>query len=216
MDPQDTAILSTAYFAPVQYFTKFLQYSSRIIERYDNYTKQTYRNRCRIPGANGILTLSIPVLKGEKHKTYVRDIRIDHSKNWQKLHWKGIESAYMHSPFFEFYLDDIRLLLEKNHRYLLELNLEILDFLLGTLEISRDYELSNEFIESGEEYKYDFRETIHPKKNLNKDSHFFAEPYSQVFSDRFGFQENLSIIDLIFNEGPNARFVLEKCIKGIS
>ena len=215
MDSQDTVLLSTAYFAPIHYFSKFLQFPSQIIERYDHYTKQTYRNRCNILGANGVLTLSIPVLKGSRHKTYVRDIRIDYSKNWQKFHWKGIESAYMHSPFFEFYLDEILQLLEKKHSFLLELNLEILDFLLDTLEIKADYKLSNDFIESTPELLYDFREIIHPKKKSEEDSHYHSEPYPQVFSDRFGFKENLSILDLIFNEGPNALTILEKSQKGL-
>ena len=210
MIPQDTALLSTAYFGPVHYFTKFLQYPYRIIERYDHYTKQTFRNRCNILGANGILTLSIPVLKGDHHKTYVKDIRIDYSKNWQKLHWKGIESAYMHSPFFEFYLDEIMRLLEKEHGFLIELNLEILDFLLDSLEISGDYGLSDEFFESLPGNIQDCREIIHPKKNPGEDLDYRSESYPQVFSDKFGFQENLSIMDLLFNEGPNARLVLEK------
>ena len=213
MASQNMVLLSTAYFPPVHYFTKFILHPSRIIERYDHYTKQSYRNRCNIFGANGILTLSIPVLKGNRHKSYVKDIRIDYSKNWQKLHWKGIESAYMRSPFFEFYLDEIRLLLDKKHNFLLELNMEILDFLLGTLEISGGYKLSDAFNDSGTEYLNDYREIIHPKKTPDEDSSFRAESYSQVFSDRYGFQENLSIIDLLFNEGPNARFVLENSCK---
>ena len=96
MGAEETVLLSTSYFGSIQYFTKFLLYPHRYIERYDHYTKQTYRNRCNIFGANGVLSLSIPVLKGPLHKTYVKDIRIDYSKNWRKLHWKGIESAYMH------------------------------------------------------------------------------------------------------------------------
>jgi hypothetical protein len=163
-------------------------------------------------GANGVLTLSIPVLKGPHHKTYVKDIRIDYSKNWRKLHWKGIESAYMHSPFFEFYLDEIRSLLEKKHNYLIDLNLEVLDYLLGILEIEGSYSLSEKYIELGSAALLDTREIIHPKREIAQDSQFKAVKYSQVFADRLGFQENLSIIDLIFNEGPNARFVLEKCL----
>ena len=133
MGPDNTVLLSTSYFGPVQYFTKFLLFPQRVIERFDNYTKQTYRNRCKIYGANGIITLSVPVLKGPSHKTHVRDIRIDYSKNWRKLHWKGIESAYRHSPFCEFYMDDIRAFLEMQHGFLLDINLEILDYLLESL-----------------------------------------------------------------------------------
>jgi len=212
MSSERTVLLSISYFGPVQYFTKFLRYPDRIIERYGHYTKQTYRNRCIIYGANGPLTLSIPVFRGRQHKTIVRDIRIDYSKNWRKLHWKGIESAYRHSPFFEFFMDDIHAFLEKEYVYLLELNQEILDYMLRSLEIDGAYDLTDEYIDAGKEQFTDCREIIHPKNDPGKDGSFRAEPYQQVFSDRFEFQGNLSIIDLLCNEGPNARTVLEKSI----
>jgi hypothetical protein len=209
---ENTVLLSTAYFGPIRYFSRFLLFPQRIIERFDNYSKQSYRNRCRIYGANGILSLSIPVLKGPAHKTLVRDIRIDYSKNWPKLHWKGIESAYMHSPFFEFYMDDIRAILEKQHKFLLDINLETLDYLLECLEIDGGYTLSETFTESGGRGFIDCRENIHPKREAGDDEFFRAEPYNQIFSERFGFQADLSIIDLLFNEGPNAGSVLENCL----
>jgi len=212
MGAKDTVLLGTAYFGSIQYFTKFLLFPCRKVERYDHYTKQTYRNRCAICGANRVLTLSIPVLKGTQHKTYVKDIRIDYSKNWRKLHWKGIESAYRHSPFFEFFMDDIQAFLERRHSYLLDLNLEILDYMLKTLEIDGSYDLTDEYTETGKELFTDYREIIHPKNDSEKDTSFRAEPYQQVFADRFEFQKNLSIIDLLCNEGPNARTILEKSI----
>jgi hypothetical protein len=209
---EDSVLLSTSYFGPIQYFTKFLLFPNRIIERFDHYTRQTYRNRCNIYGANGIITLSIPVMKGPRHGTYVKDIRIDYSKNWRKLHWKGIESAYRHSPFFEFYMDDIQNFLEKQYEFLLDLNLDILDYLLGALEITGSYSLTEEFI-GNDERNNDFRETIHPRVKHSEDPFFRAESYHQVFADRMGFKENLSIIDLMFNEGSNARLILEKSIR---
>lgn len=210
MNSEDTVLLSTSYFGSVQYFTKFLLYPFRIIERFDHYTKQTYRNRCLILGANGVLPLSIPVHKGPLHKTYVKDIRIDYSKDWRKLHWKGIESAYMHSPFFEFYMDEIRTFLEKEHVFLLDLNSKILNYLLDTLEVDGSYSYTDKFNDS--EAVADFRDSIHPKKNPEDDPRFLVRPYPQVFADRLGFKSNLSIIDLLFNEGPNARAVLEQSI----
>jgi hypothetical protein len=209
---ENTILLSTAYFGPIRYFSRFLLFPKRIIERFDNYTKQTYRNRCRIYAANGILSLSVPVLKGPEHKTKVRDIRIDYSKNWPKLHWKGIESAYMHSPFFEFYMDEIRGILEKHHEFLLDLNLETLDYLLECLEIGGGYTLSGTYGEAGTGGYVDCRENIHPKKEAGDDEFFRSEPYKQIFSERFGFQADLSVIDLLFNEGPNAGSVLQKCL----
>lgn len=213
MRTEDTVLLTTSYFGSIQYFTKFLIHSHRIIERYDHYTKQTYRNRCNIFGANGILALSIPVLKGPGHKSYVKDIRIDYNINWRKLHWKGIESAYRHSPFFEFYMDDMKSFLEKKHSFLIDLNLEIMDYLLKALEITGDYSLTKGFMVAGSGQFNDCRETVHPKKKLSEDPDFKAEPYPQVFSDRLGFQENLSVIDLLFNEGPNARSLLDRSVR---
>jgi hypothetical protein len=213
MGAENTVLLSTTYFGPIQYFTKFILYPNRLIEQFDHYSKQSYRNRCIIYGANGALTLSIPVLKGPGQKTRVMDIRIDYSRNWRKLHWKGIESAYNQSPFFEFYMDDIRAFLEKKYDFLLDLNLELLDYLLESHEIPGKYSLTKEYVEPSSGSIMDARFTIHPKLDYADDMHFSAIPYAQVFSDRLGFLGNLSILDLMFNEGPNAGMIMEKCIR---
>jgi len=213
MNAEDTVLLCTSYFGPIQYFTKFLIYPNRVLEQYDHYTKQTYRNRCNIFGANGILSLSIPVLKGKQHKSHLKDIRIDYTKNWRKLHWKGMESAYRHSPFFEFYMDDVQSILKKQHNFLIDLNLEIMDYLLEALDIEGNYSLTDEFVEAGKTKFIDCRESIHPKKMISDDKNYRTEPYAQVFSVRIGFQENLSVIDLLFNEGPNAGGILENSIR---
>ena len=210
-DP-DTALLSITYLGPVQYFTKFLLHPVRIIERYDHYIKQTYRNRCNIMGANGILPLSIPVLKGQAHKTYVRDIRIDYNKKWQKLHWRSMESAYRHSPFFEFYMDEFNPFYEQRFEFLIDFNAALLELVLQSLEIENTLKYSREFIDAGIVDYADYRETIHPKRDLSSDPLFVPLSYQQVFLERLGFKANLSIIDLLFNEGPNARSVLEQCI----
>ena len=211
MGVEDTVLLSTSYFGPIQYFSKFILHPHRYIEQFDHYTRQTYRNRCVIAGANGSLALSIPVLKGVQHKTRVKDVRIDNSRDWRKLHWKGMESAYRQSPFFEYYMDDIHSLLQKPHRFLLELNLDVLDYLLDALEIPGTYTLTGEYIKPGSMPFVDKRESIHPRADAALDPYFRAEPYAQVFADRSGFLENLSILDLLFNEGPAALMILEKC-----
>jgi len=206
------ALLSISYLGPLQYFTKFLLHPVRIIEKYDHYIKQTYRNRCNIMGANGILPLSIPVLKGQAHKTFVQDIRIDNQKKWQKLHWRSIESAYRHSPFFEFYQDEFYPFYMQRFDFLLEFNTALLEIILQSLEIENTIKYSKEFIiADGEDYA-DYREAIHPKRDPFSDPFYIPVPYQQVFAERHGFKANLSIIDLLFNEGPNARSVLEECI----
>jgi len=209
-DP-DTALLSIFYLGPVQYFSKFILHPLRIIEQYDNYIKQTYRNRCNILGANGILPLSIPVLKGHDRKTYVKDIRIDYNKKWQKLHWKSIESAYRHSPFFEFYMDEFYPFYERKFVFLLDFNASLLELVLQSLEIDMNLRYSSKFMDVPASDLADYRESIHPKRDPLSDPFFIPVTYRQVFSERLGFKANLSIIDLLFNEGPNARSVLEQC-----
>jgi hypothetical protein len=208
----DTALLSITYLGPVQYFTKFIIHPVQIIERFDHYSKQSFRNRCHIMGANRVLPLSIPVLKGPLHKTYVRDIRIDDRKKWQKGHWKSIESAYRHSPFFEFYMDEFAPFYEQRFAFLLDFNAALLDVVLRALDIENHIRYTDEFIDKPSENCTDYREIIHPKRDLSADPLFAPVPYHQVFAERLGFGTNLSIIDLLFNEGPNARSVLEQSV----
>lgn len=163
-------------------------------------------------GANGILPLSIPVLKGHDQKTYVKDIRIDYNKKWQKLHWRSIESAYRHSPFFEFYMDEFFPFFEQRFEFLLDFNASLFELILHALEIDNTYQFSSEFMDDQEGNYTDYRDIIHPKRDLLSDPLFAPVTYPQVFGDRHGFKANLSIVDLLFNEGPNARSVLEQCI----
>lgn len=209
---QDIALLSSAYLGPVQYFTKFMIHPLQIIEGFDHYTKQTYRNRCHIMGANRILPLSIPVLKGQAHKTYVRDVRIDDRKKWQRLHWKSITSAYRRSPFFEFYMDEFAPYFERRFEFLFDFNAALLEVVLGDLDFEHNILYTDHFIDSPAENCADYREVVHPKRDLSADPFFVPVPYQQVFAERLGFGANLSIIDLLFNEGPNARNVLEQCV----
>ncbi len=194
-------LLSTAYLAPIQYYSKFLLYDEIYIEVHENYPKQTYRNRCKIYGANGELSLSIPVKKLDI-KVKTKDILIDYDTNWRKLHWKSIESAYRSSPFFEYYQDDFMPFYEKKYKYLIDLNTDLQLMILEHL----DYDVK---INKTEAYKTDheigvddFRNKIHPKLNINDDQ-FKIKSYTQVFKQKLGFVPNLSIIDLLFNEGPN-------------
>lgn len=208
----DTALLSTAYLAPVQYYTKFLVYKQIFIEAEENYQKQSYRNRCNILTANGILPLTIPVSK-DMPKVKTRDIRIDNALEWQKNHWTSIESAYSSSPFFEFYMDEFSVFYTKKFRFLLEFNLKLQDYILDQLEIKPNIFLTKKFIENGTPDYDDYRDSIHPKKRQQrKDKTFKPEFYYQVFQEKYGFISNLSIIDLLFNEGPNAENILKKSI----
>jgi len=200
-------ILSTAYLAPIQYFTKFVEYDKVIIEAHENFIKQTYRNRCKIYGANGEISLSIPVKKSAP-KTLIKELQIDYDTNWRKLHWKSIESAYNSSPFFEYYIDDFLPFYTKKYKYLFDFNTELLIMILENIDISTKIDFTETFFNS--EYEMDdFREQIHPKKK-NIDKNFKIIEYTQVFQSKHCFIPNLSIVDLLFNEGPNASIILSE------
>lgn len=205
-------ILPTVYWGPVQYFTKFELFKNIEIEQWETYPKQSYRNRCNIYGPNGILSLNVPVQKGSSHKTLTKDIKISYDTKWHHNHLKALESAYNSTPFYEFYIDDILPLYLKQHAFLLDFNLDILNLCLEWLNIDCTYEMSSDFILDFPGQNY--RESIHPKSSKHKvDLNFSAKEYIQGFENRHGFISNLSILDLVFNTGPESRIVLLDSIK---
>lgn len=205
------AILSTAYFAPIQYYTKFLIYNQLFIEQYDSYQKQTYRNRCRILGANGPLDLTIPVLKRSNEKTLVRDIEIDYTTAWQNNHWRTIEAAYHSSPFFEYFEVDFKPFYEKNIKYLIDFNMGLHHIIADVLDLNKEIKLTEQYVKNFE--GHDYRSTITPKiKSLVNDNLFLACPYTQTFAYKYNFEANLSILDLLFNTGSEAELILDKSI----
>ncbi len=202
-------LLNTAYFPPIQYYSKIIRYNKIILEQYENYGKQSYRNRCDIYGANGILTLSVPVLEGARKKILTKDVRIEYVSNWQKIHFKSIESAYRRSPYYEYYIDEIEPLFNRQFSYLLDLNNSILEVINGILDIDPKIKMSENYY-SKPINLIDWREGLHPKKSKKiEDLEFISREYTQVFSNKAGFASNLSIIDLIFNKGPEAYTYLE-------
>ena len=209
---QFTAILlSTAYFAPVRYFSKLAVYPEIYIEQHENFIKQTYRNRTVILGANGPISLIVPVEKGREQKIRIKDLRIAYYEEWQRNHWRTIFSAYNSSPFFEYYADNLEPLFRMKSKYLLDYNQQITETILDMLEIQVSLKLTADF-EYLPENCLNFREKINPKAHKNiDDPEFAAQPYTQVFSEKFGFVPDLSILDLLFNEGPSAHQVLQDC-----
>jgi hypothetical protein len=206
---QNSVILSTAYLAPIQYYSKLLKYDNSIVELHENYVKQSFRNRCNIYGANGLQTLSIPIKKDIRPKILIKDIKISYQKDLQKNHWQAIKSAYGSSPFYEYFVDDFVQFYEKNFSFLIDFNREIQQVVLDLLEIETSITYTNSY---NENYDIkDYRETINPKKRLSKpDDEFSSLEYYQVFAEKHGFIPNLSIIDLLFNEGTNALEILNK------
>jgi hypothetical protein len=195
-------ILSTSYLPPIEYFTSIINSKEVIIEKKESYKKQTYRNRCEIYSSNGKLDLSIPIIKINGHNTKTEDIIISYKYNWQKKHWRAIESAYNSSPFFLYYKDDLIKFFAEKYESLIDFNFDLLMVLFEMLEIKPEVKFSKEFIKYYDENSIDKRNIISPKNNINSSENFPA--YTQVFDTKLGFIPNLSIIDLIFNEGPNA------------
>ncbi len=206
------ALLSSAYFAPIQWYQKLNRYDVCLIEQHDHFVKQTYRNRCVIATANGVQTLSIPVEKFDDVKCEMKDVRISDHDNWRHQHWNALLSAYGESPFFEYYQDDIRPFYEKKWKFLFDFNMEITHTLCELLDIQSDIRPTEEFLpmdktgETALPYA-DFREVIRPKRPL-ADADFVPKPYYQVYEQKIGFQPNLSILDLLFNMGNESIFYL--------
>ena len=218
----ETSLLSTAYFPPIEYFVVLANSARAEIESGEMYQKQSYRTRCHINGANGLLVLTLPVLrsaaKGEEssHKIPTAELKIDYSKPWILQHKRALEAAYMSSPFFEYYMDDIYDILDSGEENLLEMNTRLtlkLAELLG-IETPVKFTDGNFIVPGSEELQLkgisDFRDSIHPKKAaLVLERLQMNKPYWQVFTNKQGFVPNLSVLDLLFNEGPNAISFLE-------
>lgn len=202
--------LTSAYLAPVQYYTKLLQYDCVLIEQHDNYGKETYRNRCNICGPNGPIKLTVPIVKYQSLKCPMRDIRVSEHGNWRHLHWNAIESAYNTTPYFEFYRDYFEPFYTRRYEYLIDFNQELCALICDLIDINPVIRLTNEYQKSFSDNEFDYREIIHPKKDYHLiDPEFIPQPYYQVFHDKFGFIPNLSVIDMLFNCGPESLILLQ-------
>jgi len=214
MPDSNQVFLSTAYLPNIQYFSKILNCENIFIEIHENFQKQSYRNRATILGANGPLDLVVPVIKPEGNHTGIRSVLIDYSIPWQRVHWKAIVSAYKNSPYFEIFEQELFPIYQCSQKYLLDWNLLILDYMFSITGVQKKYSTTEKYNIQMEEDTLDFRNTIHPKKRMQKnDLNFETIPYHQVFSNKFDFFPNLSFIDLLFNEGPQAISICRQCYK---
>ena len=188
------------YLPNLYYFKQLLTYKHQqiLIEKHEYFPKQTFRNRAQICSPNGTLNLSIPIKRGNGNHTVYKDITICNDTNWQHIHWKTIEACYRNSAYFEFYENDFAPFYQKKYNFLFDYNLELLNLMLKNLKLNVEYLFTDEYHIS---YSHgDFRKSI----NLKNIQNYSAKPYYQVFEDRGGFNGNLSIIDLLFNQGPHA------------
>jgi len=197
--------LTSAYLAPVEYYSALAKADVVYLEQCDYYVKQTYRNRCNIAAANGAMALTIPVEKAGSAKMLARDVRISEHSDWQVQHWRSIESAYNSTPFFEYYKDDLLPFYEKKWTFLWDFNQEIQAKILELIDLEPQIQLTTEYKVQLDESVTDLRDAIHPKKH---DADSTLKSYYQVFEQRFGFQPNLSVIDLLFNMGNESILML--------
>ena len=201
----NSLLLNTVYNAPIGCFAEIIATDKIYIEANENYIKQSYRNRCEIYGANGKLTLSIPVKKISGEKMNIRDVRIDNSSSWKRIHVTSIKSAYNSSPFFEYYADEIFTIIINQYKYLFDLNFVLLTSIMSLLDIQKDINLTENYSFNNEFTGKDLRDFFHPKKILDSTDNKMSEmTYHQVFNEKHGFIPHLSILDLIFNCGPRS------------
>ena len=189
-------LLPAFYLPPVSWFAEFLDDSKIVFEQFENFPKQTFRNRANIYGANGRLSLIIPI--NHNGKRAFKDIEISNAENWKNLHWKSIKTAYQSSPYFEFYEDKIKAVFDCEETSLLKFNLNALKIILSILKTEKAYSLNNEYIKEPEQQN--FREKFSAKTV----SEYTMNEYYQTFSDKLGFEKDLSILDLLCNKGPES------------
>ncbi|WP_269684026.1 WbqC family protein [Flavobacterium lacustre] len=193
-------LIHPTYFPSISHFVALTQSERITFETADNFQKQTNRNRTYIYSPNGIQLLNIPVKHSKLSHQKTKDIQIENDFEWQKQHFKSLEAAYRSSPFFEYFEDDIRPIFEKKHTYLLDLNFETFDFILKSMRLKLEYETTTEYIQEVDTTIItDFRELANGKKDTSE-----FESYTQVFDDKHGFINNLSVLDVLFNEGKFA------------
>ena len=198
-------LIELQYLPPISYFSALTVHDELIVEKFEHYEKQSYRNRCYINTAQGVDSLIVP-LTSKHGKTPIHEVRVDYSQKWLNNHWRTIQSAYGKAPFFEYYSDDLNKVLFKKHELLYSLNFELLTMCLKWIRYNipiRETTLYEKEVETG---LTDYRSVLNPKKADSCNRFFKSVKYRQVFGSKF--VENLSIIDLVFCEGPGAMSIL--------
>ena len=187
------------YFPNIYQFIQIIKAKNILFEVSDNYQKQTFRNRTYIYGANGKLGLFIPVIHTHKNRELFKDVKISYESNWMDLHLKSLQSAYRSSPYFEYFEDDFIKLYSKKEKFLVDFNIKCIKLISNLLDLDLDYKISSEYVEKTNDI-IDLRDL----SNARKQKTIETPKYIQVFESKHGYLNNLSIIDLIFSEGPNS------------
>ena len=187
------------YFPNIHQFTQIIKANNILFEVSDNYQKQTFRNRTYIYGANGKLGLFIPVIHTHKYRELFKDVKISYDSNWMDLHLKSLQSAYRSSPYFEYFEDDFIKLYSEKEKFLADFNIKCIRLISNLLDLDLDYKISSEYVEKTNDI-IDLRDL----SNARKEKKIDTPKYIQVFESKHGYINNLSILDLLFSEGPNS------------
>ena len=197
-------LFSSAYFPNINYMARFLKEDAPVIEVWDTYHKQTYRNRCRVMTANGVENLSVPVVKTNGNHTMTKDIAISPIEPWQHIHSRCLESAYKAAPYFDHYYDYLKPIFEQHFERLIDLNDAALQAVLKMLKVKKEIVHTIDYVLEAED---DLREAFSPKRPHEND---LFPKYYQVVGTKFPFAPDLSVLDLVFNEGPEAATYLKQ------
>lgn len=202
-------LIESTYAGPIPYFQLLIGAEKTIIEQNENFVKATYRNRCKIASPDGILNLSVPIRHGRGTRRRMKEIEIFNDIDWQKQHWQTLCSAYRRSPYFEYYEDELEVFYQDKYDLLLDFNQSLFTWICEKLDFQPNLELSQSYVKEVDESITDIRPMLYPNPQKNKKPEQIKSPiYHQVFEDRIGFMPDLSILDLLFAEGPNAMTVL--------
>lgn len=207
-------VLTTSYFPPTSYFAAIVGTDRFYLEACENFQRQTYRNRCTLVMANGVESLTVPVEHGVRIKTPIREVRIAYHTKWQNQHFRAIESAYRRSPFYEFYIDDLKSFFTEKPTYLYDLNLRILHKIGELIDLDKPFTDTVGYESVLTPDRLDGRPLSHPLK-ISHEAPLWSslQPYEQVFSMKHGFQANMSILDALFNLGPGTKQYLVEGIR---
>lgn len=204
---KESLLIENQYFPCVNWINTSFQFSNILIEQYESWQKMSFRNRCVVAGSNGPVNLSVPLENGRGQRELVKDVRVSRQVDWQKQHWRTIESCYNRSPFFEFYRDSVFDLLQKRQVFLFDMNLSILEWLFKVLGNTAPVSLTETYKKEYDDQVADLRDHFTPKSSGGQPPS--GVRYTQVFEERTGFLPNLSILDLLFCSGPNAKTLLK-------
>lgn len=197
-------IIPTSYLGNLAYYKTLFENKNYKIEAFEYYTKQSFRSRCEILGANGRLTLSIPILKNSHNKQLVKDVKIEYIMEWQKQHWRSITSAYKSSPYFEEFEDMFAPLYHKKEKYLLDFNQALHSTIIESFDNKINEPILTTYYHAENQLNIENEHSMCEELSSKKSAHnYIFKPYYQVFNDKFNFENNLSIIDYLFCEGPS-------------